>query len=503
MARTYKKFLNTGIDLAPLGVESRADGAAYFCTPRGASIFGWAGVDGIHYCFIRGFGEMVFAVSPANAYGEYVHPLAEDFTDFLRLLLACGDAAALEQTWMWGKKQFESFLRENPAAPEQAEALAAIGEKMKLSPMEHPWQYIKNLQASFDYGRLKYTEDLDDPDMNPAARPEPPEWRVYFDGNFWGHHGRSRAGKEIRVGAQFDWAGRRWLVPAVYSCGKGIVVDLCMRAEPERISSFMDKWGLTAENNAHRDFSAEQRMELELDNPLRLDIAAQITLNGKALYSSHGCGVSYIPCLSENDTETELIVGHYGLDRSYGWMIRRYAFPWASKRRPDIRTLSLTLSQQPVSVPGPHFSASTAGDAFEFICPIDGAKHTLTVREYERQTMDSTAFLQDGLEYPAHYHAMSYTISPELPEAVLTIADCAESDRPRLPQETAAEPSAVSDMACIGIIGGADGPTSIIFGGGGKLRTAFSSLHFEPEEAVEWRMVFHEKQFPDAEFELI
>ena len=94
MDRTFQKFLRSGLDLAPLGVERREENLPYFCTPKGAAIFGWAGVDGIHYCFIRGFGGMVFAVSPMNAAPDCVHPLARDFADFLRLLLACGDAAA-------------------------------------------------------------------------------------------------------------------------------------------------------------------------------------------------------------------------------------------------------------------------------------------------------------------------------------------------------------------------------------------------------------------------
>ena len=91
MDRTFQKFLRSGLDLAPLGVERREENLPYFCTPKGAAIFGWAGVDGIHYCFIRGFGGMVFAVSPMNAAPDCVHPLARDFADFLRLLLACGE----------------------------------------------------------------------------------------------------------------------------------------------------------------------------------------------------------------------------------------------------------------------------------------------------------------------------------------------------------------------------------------------------------------------------
>ena len=110
MDKTFEKFLRSGIDLSLIGIERREDNASYFCTPKGASIFGWAGVDGIHYCFVRGFGGMVFAVSPMNSAQDFVHPIARDFADFLRLLLACGDAAALEQAWMWNEAQFAAFL---------------------------------------------------------------------------------------------------------------------------------------------------------------------------------------------------------------------------------------------------------------------------------------------------------------------------------------------------------------------------------------------------------
>ena len=87
MATSYSQFQKKHIDLTPVGLEKSTDPGTYFCTPKGASIIGFAGVDGIHYCFVRGFGEMVFAVSPMNTAPDYVHPLAKDFTDFLRLLL--------------------------------------------------------------------------------------------------------------------------------------------------------------------------------------------------------------------------------------------------------------------------------------------------------------------------------------------------------------------------------------------------------------------------------
>ncbi|MFR7637352.1 MAG: hypothetical protein ACLUYZ_08425 [Lachnospiraceae bacterium] len=82
MDKAFQKFLRSGIDLSPVGVERREDNNPYFCTPKGASIFGWAGVDGIHFCFIRGFGGMVFAVSPMNSAPDFVHPVSKDFADF-------------------------------------------------------------------------------------------------------------------------------------------------------------------------------------------------------------------------------------------------------------------------------------------------------------------------------------------------------------------------------------------------------------------------------------
>lgn len=184
MARTFQKFLQSKIDLSSVGLEFREDNAPYFCTPKGSSIFGWAGVDGIHFCFIRSFGSMVFSINPMNSSPNFVHPLARNFSDFLSLILACGDASTLEQSWMWDEAQFEAFLQDNPPTQEQQRTLSELAEKMKLKPMEHPWAYIKELQTSFDYSKIKYTEDYYDTDMNPDAEPTIPEWKVYFDGNF-------------------------------------------------------------------------------------------------------------------------------------------------------------------------------------------------------------------------------------------------------------------------------------------------------------------------------
>ena len=510
MDKTFEKFLRSGLDLSPVGVERREENTPYFCTPKGASIFGWAGVDGIHFCFIRGFGGMVFAVSPMNAAPDFVHPLAKNFADFLRLLLACGDAAALEQAWMWEKSQFEDFLQKNPPTQEQQALLAEVAVRLKLAPMQQPWAYIQELQTEFDDSKLRYTEDYYDVTMNPAAEPPMPEWKVYFEGNFWGNSGRDRAGTEIRLEQQFEWAGRFWRVPAIYACGKGLVADFCMRAEAEDIRRFMEKWNLHPDNDSCENFTREQQLHMELENPLSFDFKPQLLLNQKPMPTSHGCSVSYNPCLPEGmlcEPEAKMAAAHYALDTAYGWVIFRAAFPWPGKRRPKIKSLSLTMEQQPCRVPGPHFIARARGEVFAFSHPISGTEYTLTVQELAQQTLPQNQIWSDRWRYPNHFTAMSYTLSP-VPDTDISLCDCAEGDRPLeiAPCTDRYAPEAQNDIACIGIIGGADGPAVIVGQSGPqeKLGAACSALHFEAaEEPIEWRVEFHMVQFPQKTFRLI
>lgn len=47
------------------------------------------------------YGEMVFACNPESCVDQNVYPLAANFEDFIRLVLACGTANPLEQiVWM-------------------------------------------------------------------------------------------------------------------------------------------------------------------------------------------------------------------------------------------------------------------------------------------------------------------------------------------------------------------------------------------------------------------
>lgn len=107
----------------------------------------------------------------------------------------------------------------------------------------------------------------------------------------------------------------------------------------------------------------------------------------------------------------------------------RAAFPWTSKRRPEIKSLSLTMEQQSRRVPGPHFKTHVPGDSFSFSHPVSGTKYTLTVQELDQQTISHKRVGSDRWFYPTHFTAMSYTLSPK-PDDDILIRDCADGDKP-------------------------------------------------------------------------
>ena len=124
----------------------------------------------------------------------------------------------------------------------------------------------------------------------------------------------------------------------------------------------------------------------------------------------------------------------------------------------------------------------------------DGSACTLRVESLEPQTLPMSAPKAARWFYPRHFTCMTYTLSPE-PAGRFTLTDCAEADQPLeiTPPEDAAA------AACVGIIGGAVGPTAIVFGGKGAegCRAACSAPHFEPVEgAITWRVTVYEERFP-------
>ena len=486
-----------------LGLETGED-ISYFCTPKGARIIGWAGVDGIHYCFVRGFGEMVFAVSPMNLPGEYVHPIAKDFAGLLGMLMACGSLDALEQAWGWDRAQFDAYLQENPASEEQQALFALLQEKLGIEPVADPYGYLKALQQSFDYSRIPWSEDYEDPDMNSGAaddsEPEEPVsfWRVTWE------ESSGRNGREIPVNRTFSWGEERWYLPSIYRCGKGLVVDFCVEVEPDSVAAFLSYY----QGADERTLSHMEIRTIQQQNPLHVEFRPVLWLNGKKLSASSGCGMIWLAesCLPEGerqDRDSLAWIRHYQLDPTRCWSFHRWRFPWITKKPPVLRSLGLRLEREPFESLGTPFVTPAVGQPVSLCHPVTGQAYTLTAAEVEERQLEEGIFSDPGMEYPRCLTAMTYTLEPDLTSDAFRIQDRENGDPPRRKEPPVpGAPEAVS-AACFGIIGGADGPIAVMVGQPAPtVHGACSSLRFEPAE-VTWLPIFRDKLLPDLELTIL
>ncbi len=476
MAYTYTEFKKLGMDLSPVGIERHTEDISYFCTPVGMRIIGWAGVDGIHYGFVRGYGERVFAVNPENFGGEYVHPLAFDFEDFLRLLIACGDCNALEQAWMWNREQFEAFLEEYPPDDAQRAVMAELAETTGLEPMEDVWDYLRCVRENYDASKLRFSKEYyetvgeDDPFAGEDA------WKVYYEGGYREGKRKDRPGEKVSSDACFFWGKEIWFVPAVYVCTKGLVVDYCVELE---------SW---------------KRAEA-------VEFRSYFTLNGKPLRESSAFGECWIPehLLPPEETNSDTarwIVEYYGLDASRAWVFRRVSCPWETVRKPkEIRSLEVKLVRDMEVIPGKTFRNPSVGDGIDFRHPVSGVKHRLIVKAYERQILPEESVNDADYEMPRHLTVMRYEIEPSLSRGNFTVRDCAASDVPRR-RKTEQKQGFSSVLAIIGEIAGPAAVTTAV-ANTEMLRGAASALRFEETFDVEWKMEFREKRMEDVEVTIL
>ena len=160
---TYKKFLSLDIDNSLISLEKAGAGYSdYFCYPTNAKAIGFEGC--IMYCFIDGYWETVFACNPESCADKYVYPLAKNFEDFIGLILACGSANPVEQIIWMDKQQFERHLQDEKEiqTTEQKELLSFLEKELHIAAMEHPFEYVKEVQSECDYSKVQFGDEYYD-----------------------------------------------------------------------------------------------------------------------------------------------------------------------------------------------------------------------------------------------------------------------------------------------------------------------------------------------------
>ena len=159
MSGTYEKYMALPIDKGLLCLEYRNCIDPYFCYPVNAKPIGFEG--DILYCFLPEYGEMVFACNPESCAGQNVYPLAANFEDFIRLILACGTVNPVEQIVWMNKSKFEKHMEceEKNLTDAQKEAARQLQREFSLLPMENPFEYVKAIQKGVDGSKIQYSDE--------------------------------------------------------------------------------------------------------------------------------------------------------------------------------------------------------------------------------------------------------------------------------------------------------------------------------------------------------
>ena len=159
MNTLFQKYKNLCVDGSLISLADGDLSEPYFCYPTNAKIVGFEGC--ILYCFIDGYDEMVFASNPESCAYKNVYPLAKSFSDFMRLILACGSANPIEQIVWMDKKQYEQHIQEELTiqTEKQKAVLLTLSRELNISPMENPFEYVKAIQKEFDDSHIKFSDE--------------------------------------------------------------------------------------------------------------------------------------------------------------------------------------------------------------------------------------------------------------------------------------------------------------------------------------------------------
>ncbi len=470
---TVDEFLASRCDLSALGFFKCDEAGEYFCDPVGARVIGRCGVDGVHFCTVDGLGEYVFVVDPTGGAvggGGYVRAAARTFSEFLGLLLACRDTAAISQADGWDRAEFESFVSEIGSTAETEAALARI-RSLGVGEIGDAYGYMKEVAGEVGADRLVYGVEyyeLTSP-VEPVKR-----WNVSFGGAFFDVDGDDACavGVTVKRGG-FEWGGEEWHVLGVYKVMEGFVVDLGRRLTDGQVDALQE-----LEREAEAEIPVEER---EVENPLSFSFTARLAAGGVRVSAKRVTAVVGSPVFGDDDGES--VREHYGCGEG-SWQFYRCSFPWLRERgEPE----EIVLSAKQTRVCVGELRSPVPGDTLSVRDPAGGGDFTLTVCAVE----DSELTLPNGgaFEVPGCVTYLRYTFEPEAGASVFSVRDAEAGDPPRV-RGGAAD---FVDSA-IGIIGGADGPTAVFVGAGsaakggaGGERVVLSNPRFALSP-VRWRV---------------
>lgn len=288
--------------------------------------------------------------------------------------------------------------------------------------------------------------------------------KVYYNSSLWSNaKGFSRI--KQRTNWQFEYEGAKRYIPAIYRFSKGIVFDIITILDENRLYEFFNKYEAVEEK-----LTSQQRRLAKQEHPYQDVPVKEIWIDSKRVENSYSSSSDLsIPWAQQNDNLISLRKSYSSILKGTAcFACERFCVPYPethSAIQKILRFLRLAkvkgmkLSTYPVQSFYPlniNFEMSEQDNqrTVSFAHPITKLTHTLYFQNAKFVEIPMGSEKKRNLYYTLSW----YEIDPALPEG--DTLEFNSSIQYTEPLEDEFSPIATSS---IGIIGGADGPTSVLF----------------------------------------
>lgn len=303
--------------------------------------------------------------------------------------------------------------------------------------------------------------------------------RVHYTSSLW-EKGRGFPGLPQRTGWQFEYAGARRIIPAVYRFPRGVVFDILTPLDEDELRAYYEKY-----ESAEDKLTPLQRRCAEQEHPYRSVPVREIWVDGKQAEGGwSSSGIVSIPWARPGE-ELAAVRRVYAsvIGDSYSFALERFCVPYPAAdtagqrllrffRLSSVREMKLTTGPEHRFTPLEIRFELTGGDGSKeitFTHPVTRNVHTLWFRMAEALEVP----LMGGS--PKVYAATAeYEMEPALPSGdALQFGGGSYGEK--------RDGDICGPAASIGIIGGADGPTALFVATGRTDRAAPRGPHGLPK----------------------
>lgn len=165
MKKIIDVFFQIKADLSQIGLIRDSSFSRYFCTPLNAIIFASTGMDGMHFCIVPNDNDPtleqspVYVVSPMIS-DHYVEAIAENFIDFISIVVSTKDAPLLECISYCARDRFyEQIQSISDDNFEAKTAISALNSTFSIKVIDNVYDFVRQVQAKLKCETLQFSEE--------------------------------------------------------------------------------------------------------------------------------------------------------------------------------------------------------------------------------------------------------------------------------------------------------------------------------------------------------